>query len=195
MSMPWWKFQFMLGRYVATSTNLCPDNYRDKEENSLSNHQMSKTSPNSTFHACSFNKLMSASLPGLPLLSPLPSIGTNLTNKVKNWGKSPKKSLKSLTPLTTPLSPNNIIRIAPCAFVLRVLVNKPPFVFTRSLQWCKPAAGDHMTTFTIQWETGSVPSYWDLESPQKPNVSPLKTHLKHAVVSKRGLSVSIEPEL
>lgn len=84
MIMPWWKFQFMLGRYVATSTNLCPDNSRDKEENSLSNHQMSKTSPNSTFHACSFNKLMSASLPGLPLLSPLPSIGTNLTNKVKN---------------------------------------------------------------------------------------------------------------
>lgn len=63
-SMPWWKFQFMLGRSVATSTNLCPDNSRDKEENSLSNHQMSKTSPNSTFHACSINKLMSAVSPG-----------------------------------------------------------------------------------------------------------------------------------
>lgn len=63
-SMPWWKFQFMLGRYGATSTNLCPDKSRDEEENSLPNHQMSKTSPNSTFHACSFNKLMSAVSPG-----------------------------------------------------------------------------------------------------------------------------------
>lgn len=63
-SRPWWKFQFMLGRYVATSTSLCPDKSTDEEENSFSNHQMSKTSPNSTFHACSFNKLMSAASPG-----------------------------------------------------------------------------------------------------------------------------------
>lgn len=106
-----------VSKYVATSTNLWPDKSREEEENSLSNHQMSQTSPNSTFHACAFNKQMSA----VSLGCPLPSIGTHLTHKVKNWGKLLEKSLKSLT-----LSPNNVIRIAPCAFALRVLVNKPP---------------------------------------------------------------------